>query len=205
VPTGDLPLDLGTLLEPLACCVHAVAMLPTGRLRTVAVVGAGAMGLFTMWVLQAHGIRVVVSQRSPERRGMAADLGADVVIGPDDDVAATVAAPIDAAVVTAPGAQALRWALEHVAVGGTVHAFAGTPGGAAVDVNAVHYRHLVLLGSSGSTVADMRVAAELARSGQVDLARLPRAVIGLDGLPDALVGPPDRRYLRTLVDVGGHP
>jgi L-iditol 2-dehydrogenase len=205
LPVDGLPLELAALLEPLACCVHAVDMLCTERLRTAAVVGAGAMGVLAMWTLQANGVRVVVSQRSPQRRRMAEDLGADAVIGPDDDVARAAGAPIDAVIVTAPGSEPLRWALEHVAVGGIVHAFAGTPGGAHVDVNAVHYRHLRLVGSTGSTLKDLRLALDLVRDGHVDLARLPRATVGLADLPRVLTGEPDRGHLRTLVDVGGSP
>lgn len=203
LPVDGLPLELAALLEPLACCVHAVNLLRTERLHTAAVVGAGAMGVLAMWTLQANGVRVVVSQRSVQRRRMAGRLGADAVVGPDDDAARAVGAPLDAVVVTAPGSEPLRWALEHVAVGGVVHAFAGTPGGADVDVNAVHYRHLRLVGSTGSTLGDLRVALDLARDGHVDLSRLPRATVGLDDLPRVLTGEPDRGHLRTLVDVGG--
>jgi len=200
VPLEGLAPDLAAMVEPLACCVHAIRMLPLDRLRTAAVVGAGAMGVLAMWTLQTRGIRVVVVQRSAQRRRMAAELGADAVLGPDEGVGEA----LDAVVVTAPGAQPLRWATEHVAVGGAVHAFAGTPGGADIDANAVHYRHLTLLGSTGSTVDDMRAAVELARSGMVRLGALPRATIALADLPHALTGDPDRRHLRTLVDIGGH-
>ena len=200
-----LPLDLAALLEPLACCVHAVDLLQPDRLRTAAVVGAGAMGVLAMWTLQARGVRVVVSQRSAQRRELAGKLGADAVIAPDDDVDRAAGAPLDAVIVTAPGSGPLRWALEHVAVGGIVHAFAGTPGGADVDVNAVHYRHLRLVGSTGSTPRDLQVALDLARGGRIDLDRLPRTTVGLADLPHVLTGEPDRRHLRTLVDVGGSP
>lgn len=200
VPLEGLAPDVGAMVEPLACCVHAIRMLPLERVRTVAVVGAGAMGVLNMWTLQARGIRVVVVQRSAQRRRMAAELGADAVIGPDDGVGEA----LDAVVVAAPGVQPLRWAIEHVAAGGTVHAFAGTPGGADIDANAVHYRHLTLLGSTGSTVDDMRAAVELARSGMVRLDALPRLTIGMDDLPRALTSDPDRGHLRTLVDIGGH-
>jgi L-iditol 2-dehydrogenase len=203
LPVADLPLELAALLEPLACCVHAVDMLRTERVRTAAVVGAGAMGVLAMWTLQANGVRVVVAQRSQPRRQMAVHLGADAVVGPGDDASDAAGGPIDAVVVTAPGAQALQWALDHVAVGGIVHAFAGTPGGAAIDANVVHYRHLTLVGSTGSTMADLRHALDLVRGHHIDIARLPRATIGLTDLPEVLVGEPPRDHLRTLVDIGG--
>ena len=186
VALDGLAAEVGAMLEPLACCVHAARMLPVQRGATVAVVGAGAMGVLMMWTLRAAGMRVVVVQRSLPRRDMAANLGADAVV------------------VTAPGADPLRWAAERVAVGGSVHAFAGTPGGAAVDANTVHYRHLTLLGSTGSTVDDMRVAADLVRGGGVPLGTLPRMTVRLTDLPRALTAEPDRAHLRTLVDIGGH-
>jgi L-iditol 2-dehydrogenase len=203
LPVDGLSLELAALLEPLACCVHAADMLQTAQLGTAAVVGAGAMGVLAMWTLQANGVRVVVSQRSPERRRMAERLGADAVVEPDDDVTEALGAPVDAVIVTAPGAGALRWALDHVAVGGIVHAFAGTPGGAEVDANVVHYRHLRLVGSTGSTLADLRLARDLVLEGHIDIDRLPRVTVGLQDLPRVLAGEPERGHLRTLVDVGG--
>jgi L-iditol 2-dehydrogenase len=205
VPVGDLPLELATLLEPLGCCVHAARMLRAERLRTAVVVGAGAMGVLAMWTLQANGVRAVVAQRSQPRREMAARLGADAVVGPDDDVQEAAGGHVDAVVVTAPGAQPLQWALEHVAVGGMVHAFAGTPGGADIDANVVHYRHLTLLGSTGSTLDDLRRALSLVRAGHIDVARLPRATVGLADLPEVLTSETPRDHLRTLVDIGGTP
>lgn len=206
VPAGQLvSLDgiapyVGAMLEPLACCVHAVGLLPADGVRSAAVVGAGAMGVLAMWTLQARGLPVTVVQRSQPRRRLAATLGADAVLGPDERPSE---AP-DVVVVTAPGGEALAWATDHVAVGGAIHAFAGTPGGAQADANAVHYRHLTLLGSTGSTVDDMRRAARLVRDGDVPLADLPRTTIGLAALPDALTTDPDPEHLRTLVDLGGH-
>ena len=95
-----------------------------------------------------------------------------------------------AALVTAPGVEALSWAIDHVDVGGRVHAFAGTPGGAPVDANIVHYRHLRLVGSTGSTVEDYRRARDLARSGAVPLDRTAVADGGARRGPADPAGPP---------------
>ncbi len=109
-------------------------------------------------------------------------------------------ARVGAALVTAPGVEALSWAIEHVDVGGRVHAFAGTPGGAPVDANIVHYRHLRLVGSTGSTVDDYRRARDLARAGSVPLDRLPSRTVALDAVPEILLDPsPDPRMLRVVV------
>ena len=107
------------------------------------------------------------------------------------------------AVVAAPGTEPLAWALAKVAVGGRVHAFASTPGGAPVDANVVHYRHLTVIGSTGSTVGDYRRARDLAASGEVPLARLPRSTVPLERAPAVLLGRDGHSALKITVDVEG--
>jgi threonine dehydrogenase-like Zn-dependent dehydrogenase len=200
VPLDGFPFDLAPSIEPLACCLHAVAMLDVTSDEVAVVVGAGTLGIIGMWALQAMGARVAVVQRSEARRRLAAELGADAALGPGDDVAAALGSPPVAALVTAPGVEALSWAVEHVDVGGRVHAFAGSLGGAPIDANLVHYRHLRLVGSTGSTVDDYGRARDLARSGAVPLERLPSRTVSLDEVPGILLDSrPDPRTLRIVV------
>jgi threonine dehydrogenase-like Zn-dependent dehydrogenase len=199
VPLDGFPFDLAPSIEPLACCLHAVAMLDMARDEVAVVVGAGTLGIIGMWALQAAGARVAVVQRSEARRHLAGELGADAVFGPEGDIAAALGSRPVAALVTAPGVEALSWAVEHVDVGGRVHAFAGSPGGAPIDANLVHYRHLRLMGSTGSTVDDYRRARDLARAGSVPLDRLPSRTVPLDAVPEILLDPsPDPRMLRVV-------
>jgi L-iditol 2-dehydrogenase len=197
-----LPVSVSPLLEPFACCLHAVRLLDVRTDDVAIVVGAGAMGILALWALQQAGARVVVSQRSVERRLLAAELGADAVLGPGESAAGAFGEEPRVAIVTAPGAEALTWALTQVGIGGAVHAFAGTPGGAPVDANLVHYRHLTLLGSTGSALADYRRALELAGSRAVPLDRLPRTTVQLEQVPGLLAG--ERASgLKVMVGVGG--
>jgi L-iditol 2-dehydrogenase len=200
VPLNRFPLDLAPSIEPLACCLHAVAMLDVAGDEVAVVVGAGTLGIIGMWALQAAGARVGVVQRSQARRHLAAELGADAVFGPEDDIAAALGSRPGVALVTATGVEALSWAVEHADVGGRVHAFAGSPGGAPIDANLVHYRHLRLMGSTGSTIDDYRRARDLARSGSVPLERLPSRTVSLDEVPEILLDAhPDPRMLRIVV------
>jgi L-iditol 2-dehydrogenase len=203
VPLAGLDLGIAPLLEPLACCLHALSNLGVCRGDAALVVGAGSMGLLWMWALQAAGATVAVAQRSPERRRLAARLGADVVLAPDQEPEAELGEAPSVAVVAAPGAEPLAWALAQVAVGGRVHAFASTTGGAPVDANLVHYRHLTLIGSTGSTVGDYRRARDLVVSGDIPLARLPRSAVPLELAPAALLGRDGYHPLKVTVDVEG--
>jgi threonine dehydrogenase-like Zn-dependent dehydrogenase len=203
LPLDGVPLELSPVLEPLACCLHAVRLLEVRAGDPALVVGAGAMGILSMWALQRAGARVAVSQRSAERRELAAALGADAILGPNESPEAALGEPPRVAVVTAPGAEPLVQALEEVAVGGAVHAFAGTPNGARVDANIVHYRHLRLVGSTGSALSDYRKALELVGSGLIPLDRLPRTTVALEDVPELLVGARTAPGLKVIVDVGG--
>ncbi len=192
-------LDLAPSIEPLACCLHAVAMLDLDLGDPAVVVGAGTLGVIGMWALQAAGARVAIVQRSEARRRLAAELGADAVLEPGADVEAALGSRPVAALVTVPSVEALSWALEGVDVGGRVHAFAGVPGGAPIDANLVHYRHLRLVGSTGSTLADYRRARDMAASGSIPLERLPSRTIALEEIPQILLDPhPDPRTLRFV-------
>lgn len=205
VPLDGIDLKIAPILEPLGCCLHAVSLLGVRAGDAAVVVGAGAMGILCMWALQDAGATVAVCQRSPERRALAARLGADDILSPDERPVDVLGVEPRLAVVTAPGAEALQWALENVELGGLVHAFAGTPEGAPIDANVVHYRHLTLVGSTGSPLGDYERARELVADGRIALGRLPRATIGLEDAPNALLADPDRRELKVVIEVGAGP
>src|ERR1700678_4254193 len=69
------------LIEPLSTPVHAVRLAGDVAGRSVAVLGAGTIGLFTLAVLRAHGAgKIVSTDPNPGKRERAAALGADVTI-----------------------------------------------------------------------------------------------------------------------------
>jgi (R,R)-butanediol dehydrogenase / meso-butanediol dehydrogenase / diacetyl reductase len=70
----------GTLVEPLAVAVRAVAKAELDPDRPVAVIGAGPVGLLTALVLRERGFdRLAVVSRNPARTAVAQALGLDVV------------------------------------------------------------------------------------------------------------------------------
>jgi L-iditol 2-dehydrogenase len=201
VPLEGVEPEIAPLLEPLACCLHAVELLKPRRNEKALIVGAGSMGILAMWSLQAAGCAVAVIQRSPARRELAHELGAVAAMSPAEDPAASLGGSPSVAIVTAPGAEALSLALDRVAVGGRVHAFAGTAGGAEVDANLVHYRHLQLVGSTGSTLRDYERARDLVSSGEIKLDRMPRSRVTIDEIPELLTSEPSALPLKAIVDV----
>ncbi len=85
LPEG-VDLDIGALLEPLTIAVHAMDV---GQIRSgdaVIVSGAGPIGLLIMQMAMRSGAsKVLVSEPVAERRNLAKQLGADVLVDPLKD------------------------------------------------------------------------------------------------------------------------
>jgi L-iditol 2-dehydrogenase len=79
----SLPLDVATLHEPLAVALHSLKFAAVGESDTVAVIGAGPIGLLTIASLKlARPKRIWAVEPLAHRREMALQLGADAAIDP---------------------------------------------------------------------------------------------------------------------------
>jgi erythritol/L-threitol dehydrogenase len=82
---GDISLEAGVLVEPLACAIHAVERATIRLGETVVIAGAGPIGLLMLTVAKLkHPGRLIVTDTKPQRLQIARDLGADVVIDVSD-------------------------------------------------------------------------------------------------------------------------
>ncbi|MCK9543891.1 MAG: zinc-binding dehydrogenase [Novosphingobium sp.] len=80
-----VPTEVAALTEPLAVGVHAVAESGIDADCAAAVYGCGPVGLFVIARLKALGLGPVIAiEPSAARREMAAAMGADMVITPDE-------------------------------------------------------------------------------------------------------------------------
>jgi (R,R)-butanediol dehydrogenase/meso-butanediol dehydrogenase/diacetyl reductase len=79
----DVPLDIGALLEPVSVAVHTIDLANVHPGTTVAISGAGPIGLLSLELaVKAGAARVMVSEPVAEKRQLALKLGADVVVDP---------------------------------------------------------------------------------------------------------------------------
>jgi 2-desacetyl-2-hydroxyethyl bacteriochlorophyllide A dehydrogenase len=75
-----MPPHIGALIEPLAVAVHGIARASLQDVRLAAVLGAGPIGLLTALVAQASGIEhVVISDVRSSRLRLAQELGLEAV------------------------------------------------------------------------------------------------------------------------------
>ncbi|MWV42851.1 alcohol dehydrogenase catalytic domain-containing protein [Paenibacillus sp. HJL G12] len=79
----NMSLELGALVEPTAVAVHAVRQSQLNLGDSVAILGAGPIGLLLLQAVKAAGAgRIFVVEVSEERRDKALELGATHVINP---------------------------------------------------------------------------------------------------------------------------
>jgi L-iditol 2-dehydrogenase len=79
----ELDWNVGTLFEPLAVVLHSLVLAPIRYGDTIAIFGAGPIGLMTIAAVKASGAgRVWAVEPSRERRELATLMGADAVLDP---------------------------------------------------------------------------------------------------------------------------
>ena len=182
VPRGLAP-EVAAMLEPLACCLRGIERARITAGDTVAILGAGPIGLMlAACVADAGGWPVIVGGRE-ERRALAEAFGAEVGDGRGADV-----------VIEAAGTeQAWTDAVALVRPGGTVVMFGGLPRDARppVDAYRVHYEELTVRGSFHHTPQTVRAALVFLASGAYPWARLVTHRVSLEGLPALFAAPPD--------------
>lgn len=85
VPEGFTDED-AVMVEPTACAVHAACSAGLESGASVVVLGAGTLGLCTIASLRAFTLpgRLLAVAKHPEQRRLAAELGADLVVKPEE-------------------------------------------------------------------------------------------------------------------------
>ncbi len=177
IPDG-VEFSRAALLEPLACAVHGVVRTPIELGDTVAVIGAGQIGLMFVRLATERGARVICVDKSLDRLAVARKLGAEETIEAADGVD-TIAAVREwtlegrgtDVVIEAVGLPALwEQALEMVRKGGEVTLFGGAPSGTSIQVDTLllHYSQITIRGIFHHTPHTVQTAFDLLRSGRVD-------------------------------------
>jgi L-iditol 2-dehydrogenase len=189
VPDG-LPPEVAAMVEPLACCLRGVERAGVRQGDTVAVLGAGPIGLMLCACVADAGARPVVVGGRAERRELAREFGALPGEGRGADVA----------IEAAGTEQAWLDAIDLVRPGGTVLLFGGLERDASppLDAYRLHYEELTLRGSFHHTPRQVRAALAFLASGARPWERLVTHRVGLDGVV-ALFSDPPRDLLKAAV------
>ncbi len=194
--TSDVPPAHLSIAEPLGCCMNAHSRLRVGLKDTVAVIGAGPIGIMHAVLSRLQGAqKVIVLDNNPRRLEMAKgfDIDAAVLVSPDGAHRAEVAEITggfgpDVVIVAVSAAAAQNDALEIAGKAGRVNFFAGLPKSdpvAPLNINHVHYKELEISGSYSEKKSDFQAAFALVHSGRFPSERIVTHTLPLDRATEA--------------------
>jgi L-iditol 2-dehydrogenase len=189
-----LTYEEAAVTEPLACVLHGVEEAKVKLSDTVAIIGAGPIGLLHLLTVKKMGAnKVIISDTIDERLHLAEILGADQTINAkqEDTVEKTkkLTAGYGADVVIEAIGLPATWeqALRMVRKGGTVLEFGGCPPRTAIKVSTeqLHYGETTILGAFHTTPAHFKKALNLIASGAIPVKPLITRKMKLDDLNEA--------------------
>ena len=169
VPDG-LDLQRAALTEPIACVLNSIEACDLSAGSSVAIIGAGPMGLLHLLLARQLGAgTVIMSEPDEERRAIASKMGADLVIDPrqtsfvDTVKELTSGLGADAVIVSAGIADVVGESLAAARAQGVVNLFAGFPPDSSVsfDPNIVHNKEIRLTGSQNASIEQYQQVLDL--------------------------------------------
>lgn len=173
----SLPLEQAALVEPLACALHALEETGVRAGETLAVLGAGPLGLMLVAMAARRMARVVCLARRRERLRMAEQLGAaatlDLEAGHDPVAWLREQVPggrgADSVIEAVGTTEAWELAVRLARPGGVVNLFGGCPAGSTLTVETarLHYDALTLLGTFHHTPLTVRAALAALAAGEL--------------------------------------
>ncbi len=179
---NTLPLEHAALTEPLACVVLGLEESGARAGDTLAVIGAGPIGLLFVRAAALAGLHVIAVVKYAEQAEVAQALGAAHTVLLAEDGTSPVEAVraltegrrgVDIAIEAVATPTTWIWAVDMARKGGTVNFFGGPPAGTQVplDTNQLHYSGLTLRASFHHTPHSVRRAFALLCSGRFQAER----------------------------------
>lgn len=190
----DLPAGEAGFLEPLATVTKGIHMMGIEPGDTVAVIGAGTMGMLNALALRAKGCRVIITEMMKNKIENAKREGLEVVdcneVEPVEEVQRlTEGKGVDAVFICVGSTKA-----NNQAVGmlkkyyGKILIFAASFPEPKFEIssNLIHYRHMIIMGTTGADLHDFLHAEKLLSSGAVRVTSLlEKKYFDLEHIKDA--------------------
>ena len=196
------------IIEPLSTPVHAVRLAGDVAGRSVAVLGAGTIGLFTLAVLRAHGAgKVVSTDPNLAKRERAETLGADATIDAGTpDVAGQVREALGGSADIVFDCVAVQSSMDQaIAIadkGGTVMVVGVPAQEVTVPLPIVQDHQIRIQGSATYLPEDYAESAVLLGRGAVRTADFVTATRPLDQVAEAFELASSGNHVKVLVTVG---
>lgn len=201
---------VAALIEPFACVLRGQNAVQIKPGEIVLVLGAGPIGVMHTKLAKIRGAgRVIVSEPMLERAEQAKRMGADRVVNPNvEDLQKLLLEEsngrgANVIIVAAPVHAAQESALNMAAISGRINFFGGLPKEKPIinfDSNMVHYKELVITGTTSCSTSDCWQATQIVNSGLIDLSDLVSKRYPLSEAVAAFTAADDRKSLKIILE-----
>lgn len=203
-----------SIAEALACCWHGFEACRISPGEVGLVIGAGPIGVAHSLIMRMAGAScVVMADISQSRLDLAASFGPDVTVNSATESLEAVIHHItggkgaDVVIVACPSPEAQAQALTVAGVGGRINYFGGLPQRTlpvALDTNLIHYKELIVTGTTRSNTRQFRMALRLIETGRFPARRLVTGTYPLSEAPSAFEAAASGRHMKVVIEPGGH-
>ncbi|GID98412.1 zinc-binding dehydrogenase [Amorphoplanes digitatis] len=208
VVPGELDDVAAALVEPVSTAVHSIRLAGDVAGRTVAILGAGTIGLLTLTVARARGARrVVLTARSAKSRERAIAFGADAAVDATasdaaDRVRAELRESADVVFDCVAEQSTILQALAIADKGGTVVVVGVPVGDVRIPLALVQDSQLRVQGSATYLPEDYADAMGLLADGTVPAADLVTAIHPLAEAAEAFADAASGDHIKVLLASG---
>ena len=179
--------------EPLSCAYNGFTKCFVKPGEYALVVGAGPIGVMHAQLLHMAGASVTMNDVVPERLKLCKELMPYIETYCGDDLPGYVqkwtgGRGLDIAITACPVPSVQQAMLPLMNYGGRVNFFGGIPASKQpipIDTNQVHYKELILTGSTRSSVAQFRKVVEFVSQGLLDTKSVVTHRYALEDILDA--------------------
>ena len=207
--TASIDDNSAPLIQVMTTCVHAQRLAPVHKGETVIVIGLGVTGLLHVQLAKASGAeRVIGITRSPKRRAVAEQLGADATFDPGDDVLSKVRELCvhdggDLVIESSGSIDSLAMGIELARTGGRL-LLCGifTQKKMALPLYQLYYKELSIYNGRAAKREDYPASIDLVKRGLVKLDPLISHILPLEDLEQAIVmlGERDEQRMKVILD-----
>jgi threonine dehydrogenase-like Zn-dependent dehydrogenase len=204
----DTPFQEAALAEPLSCCQNALRSVGTRPGDSVLIVGAGPMGMLHLQLQKLAGAApLMMADISDTRLAMAGRFGPDILINPDKEdleqiVMENTGGEGADVIITAVPVHAVQQQAVHLASKlGRINLFGGLPKDRSrveLDTNVIHYKGLVVTGTTGASLADLETAVNLIVRKKIDVGSLVSRTYPIEQAEEAFEFAKSGEGLKTL-------
>jgi len=192
----SMSFEQAAMVEPVSVVLHGINKAEIEIGNTVAILGAGPIGLLMTQLAKLRGASVIVVEKNELRLKEAEKKGGDILINSDevDDIVRFVKSNANGGrgpdqVIEAVGLpETWEMAIEMARKGGIVVEFGGCPSDTkiAVDTKRLHYDELTIKGSYSATAYETELAFNLLSGGVIQSKDYISGIYPLEKTKEAL-------------------